>query len=77
MKLVLGDALKVIEHNRSKGGNVGFHPTLRNYFIRNGKAVYVDTFPPMVGGKKTVARIIEKQVFGSRLLRTVHTKSMK
>jgi len=51
MEMIVEDAVKVIEYNKDRGEKVGFHPTLRNYFISGGKQYYIDTFPPMVGGK--------------------------
>lgn len=37
---------------------IGFHPTLRNYAIRNGRLSYFDTFPPMIFCQKDLNRII-------------------
>ena len=37
---------------------LGFHPTLRNYAIRNDQLYYLDTFPPMVCTQKELNRLI-------------------
>lgn len=42
--LILEDALKFL--NSGLNGKFGFHPTVRNYAVRNGVPVYIDTFPP-------------------------------
>lgn len=63
---IMSDAIKVIAHNLKTKGGIGFHPSLRNYFFRDGTAYFVDTFPPMAGGRKAVSGMIAKQVAGSR-----------
>jgi len=34
--------------NRDVSKDIGFHPTLRNYFLHNSELYYIDTFPPML-----------------------------
>ncbi|HXE72747.1 MAG TPA: DUF6206 family protein [Candidatus Nitrosotenuis sp.] len=59
---ILEDALKVIGHNQATGEEIGFHPTLRNYFVRDSRFFMVDTFPPMAGGRRQVKAIVAAQV---------------
>lgn len=33
---------------RSQEGRIGFHPSIRNFAILDGEAVFFDTFPPLV-----------------------------
>ena len=37
---------------------IGFHPTLRNYALRDGSLFYFDTFPPMLMNQRELNRII-------------------
>lgn len=38
--------------------SIGFHPTLRNYAVRNEELWYFDTFPPMLCGQPELNRLI-------------------
>lgn len=51
LREILADTIKFLLYkpNFSPKENVGFHPTLRNYAFSNGKPIYFDTFPPMIG----------------------------
>lgn len=33
---------------RGHGGRIGFHPSIRNFAIVDGRAVFFDTFPPLI-----------------------------
>lgn len=37
---------------------IGFHPTLRNYSLREGNLYFFDTFPPMLMSQKKLNRLI-------------------
>jgi len=49
LKSLLEDTLRFLSWRRKSGETIGFHPTLRNYAIRQWKLWYFDTFPPMWG----------------------------
>lgn len=55
--LLLADTLK---YWKAKGDNekIGFHPTLRNYALQDGKLHYFDTFPPMLLKQQELNRLI-------------------
>jgi len=46
---VIREAITFSNYMQTYQGNLGFHPTLRNYAFRLGKFYYFDTFPPMSG----------------------------
>lgn len=51
---IISDALKFADS--PKTGQMGFHPTVRNYAVRDGKFYILDTFPPF-GEEREVWRI--------------------
>lgn len=56
LELLLTDTLAYWEHKPAV--EIGFHPTLRNYALRDGKLHYFDTFPPMLMPQKELNKII-------------------
>lgn len=51
------DALLFLEWRKRKGlaeRDAGFHPTTRNYALREGRLQYFDTFPPMACSQKVL-----------------------
>lgn len=57
---VLDDVLKFIRRAREQNvtDTVGFHPTLRNYALCDGKYYFFDTFPPMAVEQKELNKIL-------------------
>lgn len=47
LKALLADTLKFLSSTDKQRERTGFHPTLRNYAVRDRKLWYFDTFPPM------------------------------
>ncbi len=56
-ELVFLDAIAFCR-NRPDNHSIGFHPTLRNYAVRDGKPFYFDTFPPMLCNQQSLNRLI-------------------
>jgi hypothetical protein len=56
---------------REHPGRVGFHPSIRNFAVRDGEAVFFDTFPPLIGySREDMGRLL--LVFSDkRLMRLV------
>lgn len=50
----------ILKFWNAKGNNrsIGFHPSLRNYALRNRELYYFDTFPPMLMDQMALNRII-------------------
>jgi hypothetical protein len=56
---ILKDSILFLEHIKTKSlVNLGFHPTLRNYAIRENQFYYFDTFPPMNLPEKKLRKFI-------------------
>jgi len=56
LKLMLDDCLKYWKNKPEK--EIGFHPTTRNYALKDDQLHYFDTFPPMLMSQKKLNRII-------------------
>lgn len=57
MQLLFEDTIKFWNNNKN-GERLGFHPTLRNYALRNNQLYYFDTFPPMNLTQKELNKLI-------------------
>lgn len=57
--LIFEDIFKFWE-NKDTSMEIGFHPTLRNYSLHEGKLYFFDTFPPMLMSQKKLNRLIIK-----------------
>lgn len=55
--LLFNDILAFWKGKESKG-DIGFHPTIRNYAFYNSQLFFFDTFPPMLMNQKEVNRLI-------------------
>jgi hypothetical protein len=66
--LIFEDILKFWE-NKDSSLEIGFHPTLRNYSIHEGKLYFFDTFPPMLMSQKKLNRLIIKMSPYGRLIK--------
>jgi len=69
VKGVMRDSLKFLNSPFSR--TMGFHATIRNYALRDGKLFMLDTFPPY-GSKKETKKMM-KQHAPTRLMRLVST----
>lgn len=56
-RLIFDDILKFWT-GKSPSLKMGFHPTLRNYAVRNSELYYFDTFPPMLMEQRELNRIM-------------------
>jgi len=56
-RLIFDETLK-FRNNRKNAAEIGFHPTLRNYALHEGRLWYFDTFPPMLMKQRELNRII-------------------
>ena len=57
LKLLLDDIMK-FWMNKPAALQIGFHPTTRNYALRDEQLYYFDTFPPMLMPQKTLNELI-------------------
>jgi hypothetical protein len=68
--LLFADTLKFCY--RKKGSlKIGFHPSLRNYALRDSQLWYIDTFPPMLMDQKKLNRIIIAMSPYGRLIKKI------
>jgi hypothetical protein len=58
LEALLSDTLKFLSLTEKLRENLGFHPTLRNYAVRDGRLWYFDTFPPMNWNQKDLNGIV-------------------
>ena len=57
---------------------IGFHPTLRNYALHQGKLYFFDTFPPMLMSQQRLNRlIIRMSPYGGLIKNFIHPRLMK
>jgi hypothetical protein len=52
-------------------GRVGFHPSIRNFALVDGRAVFFDTFPPLIGYSRAEMGRILLAFSSRRLIRVV------
>ena len=52
------DDMTMFWKNKNFSKDIGFHPTLRNYCLRNSELFYIDTFPPMLMAQRSLNSII-------------------
>ncbi|MCT4369798.1 hypothetical protein CLG85_005380 [Yangia mangrovi] len=52
-------------------GRVGFHPSIRNFAVVDGQAVFFDTFPPLIGYSRDEMGELLLQFSEKRLMRWV------
>jgi hypothetical protein len=52
-------------------GRVGFHPSIRNFALVDGRAVFFDTFPPLIGYSRAEMGQILLAFSSRRLIRVV------
>jgi len=57
IRLLLDDTLRFWK-NKKGDAKVGFHPTSRNYALRQGELYYFDTFPPMRTDQRSLNKLI-------------------
>jgi hypothetical protein len=69
-KMIFDDILKFWK-NMPEHQPIGFHPSLRNYAIRNGELYYFDSFPPMNMTQNELNKIIIKMSPFGRLIKPV------
>lgn len=50
---------------------VGFHPSIRNFAVTRGQAIFFDTFPPLIGYSRAEMGELLLQFSEKRLMRTV------
>ncbi|MDX2304963.1 MAG: DUF6206 family protein [Microscillaceae bacterium] len=60
MTRIFDDILLYWQNKKNEPLEIGFHPTLRNYALRDEKLYYFDTFPPMLMPQKHLNKIILK-----------------
>ncbi|MGB1208386.1 MAG: DUF6206 family protein, partial [Paracoccaceae bacterium] len=53
------------------GGRIGFHPSIRNFAIVEGRAVFFDSFPPLIGYSRDEMGRMLLQFSEKRLMRVV------
>ncbi|SDG76461.1 DUF6206 family protein [Alloyangia pacifica] len=52
-------------------GRVGFHPSIRNFAVVDGQAIFYDTFPPLIGYSREEMGVLLLQFSEKRLMRWV------
>jgi hypothetical protein len=74
--LLFNDILAFWKGQENKG-DIGFHPTIRNYAYHNAKLYFFDTFPPMLMKQSEVNRlIITMSPFGKWIKRILPARMM-
>ena len=54
-----------------RDGRVGFHPSIRNFAIVDGRAMFFDTFPPLIGSSRDEMGDMLLQFSEKRLMRWI------
>ena len=62
MTQIFKDILNYWQNKSKEEIAIGFHPTLRNYALRNNTLHYFDTFPPMYMPQDQINKLILKMV---------------
>ncbi|MEI6852488.1 MAG: DUF6206 family protein [Bacteroidota bacterium] len=69
-RLMFADAILFANRTKAKG-EIGFHPSLRNYAYSDGKLWYFDTFPPMLMDQRSLNRMIIAMSPYGRLIKKI------
>ena len=69
-RLMFDDAVRFAKREDAKG-DIGFHPSLRNYAYRDGRLWYFDTFPPMLMDQQSLNRLIIAMSPYGRLIKKI------
>lgn len=56
-KFIFDETIKFVNNRRDPLG-IGFHPTLRNFALRDGVLYYFDSFPPMLMNQRELNKVI-------------------
>ncbi|WP_043773059.1 DUF6206 family protein [Roseivivax isoporae] len=72
MMQAAGDVIATFWHNvRGDDRRIGFHPSIRNFAILDGRAVFFDTFPPLIDYDRDEMGRLLLQFSEKRLMRLV------
>jgi len=52
------EEMLIFREKKNRQAEIGFHPTLRNYCVHEGKLWFFDTFPPMLMKQRDLNRLI-------------------
>lgn len=60
LRLLLSEALRFLAFRERHREPIGFHPTFRNYALRDGLLRYFDTFPPMLRSQEQLGDLVAR-----------------